>query len=142
MKPADVRANDEDRIWLRLYGVRGGDRKSQIKTGEKVRISKVKGIFEKGYLPNWSEEHFHVQKDRKPRKRRVYKLKDDLGEDIKGEFYKEELQPITENRYLVEKILQKRKGVNNKEEYFVKWKGWAPKFNSWITEDDFEEIRK
>jgi hypothetical protein len=118
------------------------ERKSKAKVGDKVRVSKVKGVFEKGYLPNWSEEHFLIDQEQKGKKRRVYKLKDDLGEDIKGEFYKEELQPIVENRYLVERILRKRKGSDNKQEFFVKWKVWSPKFNSWITDDDFEEIKK
>ena len=30
--------------------------------GEKVRISRIKGIFEQGYLPNWSEELFEIVK--------------------------------------------------------------------------------
>src|SRR5881628_3344556 len=28
------------------------------KVGDRVRISRIKGLFEKGYLPNWSEEVF------------------------------------------------------------------------------------
>ena len=30
--------------------------------GEKVRISRIKGVFEQGYLPNWSEELFEIVK--------------------------------------------------------------------------------
>ena len=91
-------------------------------------------------MPNWSEEHFHV-KEQIAKKRPVYKLVDDEGEDIKGEFYKEEIQPITENRYLVEKIISKHKGTDG-EEYFVKWKGWPAKFNSWIKKEEYEKYRK
>ena len=69
----------------------------------------------------------------------MFKLADDLGTDIKGQFYSGELQPIKENRYLVEKILRKRKVSRGKQEFFVKWKGWPSKFNSWITEDDWED---
>src|SRR5207244_3826812 len=29
--------------------------KPKFKIGNKVRISRIKGLFEKGYLPNWSE---------------------------------------------------------------------------------------
>ena len=29
--------------------------KPKYKVGDKVRLSRIKGIFEKGYLPNWSE---------------------------------------------------------------------------------------
>jgi len=32
----------------------------KFKFEDSVRISRLKGIFEKGYLPNWSEEIFTV----------------------------------------------------------------------------------
>ena len=28
---------------------------TKFSVGDQVRVSKIKGIFEKGYLPNWSE---------------------------------------------------------------------------------------
>ena len=34
----------------------------KFKTGDRVRISKYKSIFAKGYTPNWSEEVFIVNK--------------------------------------------------------------------------------
>ena len=55
--------------------------------GQNVRISRLKGNFEKGYLPNWSEEHFTV-KDYKSKDRGVYKLVDYDQEPIEGDFYK------------------------------------------------------
>ena len=33
-----------------------------FKVGDHVRISKYKNIFAKGYIPNWSEEVFVIQK--------------------------------------------------------------------------------
>ena len=65
-------------------------------------------MFEKGYRPKWSEEHFQI-KSRIPKRKPVLKLADDLGDKIKGQFYQEELQPIEENRYLIERIFRKRK---------------------------------
>ena len=140
MRPKDVTKMDEDKLWAKLYGENIPRRKKPNLIGRKTRISKWKGVFEKGYIPNWSEEHFHVKK-RLAKKKPVYKLVDDLGEDIKGEFYEEELQPIEENRFLIEKVLRKRK-IGGKEEHFVKWKGWAPKFNSWIKAEDSYDIGK
>ena len=64
--PNQVRKKDENEIWVRLYG--DGDKEhrpkmSEAKKGQMVRISKVKGAFDKGYIPKWSEEHFLVQSD-------------------------------------------------------------------------------
>ena len=71
----------------------------------------------------------------------VYKLKDDAGEILEGTFYEPELQKIIkeDDVYRVEKILRKRKrkGV---VEYLVKWKGYADKFNSWVSERDISKL--
>ena len=40
---------------------------------------------------------------------------------------------------MVEKILKKRKRKNITE-VLVKWKGWGNKFNSWIPEQDLQDI--
>ena len=100
-----------------------------------ARISKIKGLFEKGYMPNWSEDHFH-NKSRIPKRMPIFKLADDLVDYIQGQFYEQELQPIEENRYLSETIIQKSKTQQGTQEFLVKWKGWPTKFNSWVKEED------
>ena len=51
-------------VWHGLYGKDFVKRRAQVrvkfKVGDKVRISKKKGTFEKGYLPNWTEEVFSI----------------------------------------------------------------------------------
>ena len=38
------------------------DKNPKFKVGDRVRISKYKNIFAKGYMPNWSEEIFIIKK--------------------------------------------------------------------------------
>ena len=39
-----------------MYGtVAGAEIKPKLKSGDKVRISKTRQTFDKGYLPNWTE---------------------------------------------------------------------------------------
>ena len=38
------------------------DHDSKLKIGDTVRIPKYTNIFEKGYVPNWSEEVFVIKK--------------------------------------------------------------------------------
>ena len=56
MAPNKVTNEDEDQIWTRLYG--DGDTYLKclrnVKVGAKVRISRIKGVFDKGYMPNSS----------------------------------------------------------------------------------------
>ena len=64
---------------------------AKFKVGDKVRKSKTRRAFGKGYLPNWTEEIFTIAKDidMKPR---TYKLEDSDYEKIEGSFYEKEIQ--------------------------------------------------
>ena len=111
MKPVQVTKGNEAKVWDTLYG--NGVQKRvwfTFQVGDRVRISKVKRMFEKSYLPNFTEEIFTVYK-RMARQVPVYKLKDDAGEILDGTFYEPELQKIIKNDdvYRFEKILRKRK---------------------------------
>ena len=64
---------------------------SRFNLGDRVRISKFKNIFAKGYTPNWSRERFIVDaiNDTVPY---TYNLKDLNDKKIIGSFYDRELQ--------------------------------------------------
>ena len=79
---------------------------AEAKKRQMVRISKVKGAFDKGYIPNWSEEHFLVQSD-KSTPRRVLKLIDKGGEELNVSWSPEEVHEISKNRFLIEKVIRK-----------------------------------
>ena len=85
MKPKDV--GDNKRVYINEHN----EKDSRFKVGDRVRISKFKIIFAKGYAPNWSKEIFIVDKinDTVPY---TYNLKDLNYEEIKGSFYYRELQ--------------------------------------------------
>ena len=71
----------------------------------------------------------------------VYRLKDDDREILDKTFYEAELQKIikVDNVYWFEKVLHKRKR-KGEVEYFVKWKGYPDKFNSWVAEKDILKL--
>lgn len=132
MKPKDVTIKDEKKL-LSIYKKAQSTpslkhhTKIRFNVGDYVRISRAKGVFTKGYLPNWSTEIFQVQRilSTSPT---TYILKDLSGENIRGCFYKEELQRTNETEnYLVEKVLRRRGN-----DVFVKWLGFDDSNNSWI----------
>ena len=86
IKPKDVGDNNK-----RVYIDEHNEKRSRFKVGDRVRISKFKNIFTKGYSPNWSKEIFIVNKinDTVPY---TYNIKDLNGEKIIGRFYDRELQ--------------------------------------------------
>src|SRR5207245_5841416 len=100
-------------------------RKPKFKIADKVRISRIKGTFEKGYLPNWSEQIYIIDEVLKTTPV-TYRVKDSLNEIITGSFYEQELQKTNQEVYRVEKVLRKKK-IDGVEHAIVKWSGYSNK---------------
>ena len=103
----------------------------KFKVGDIVRISKIKGVFDKGYLPGWSTELFRVVEVCKTFPV-TYKLEDLNGDPIHGGFYSEEIHKTEHpDVYLVEKVI-KTKG----KRAYVKFLGFPSSENAWINLKD------
>ena len=103
-----------------------------------MRISRIKGIFEHGFLPNWSEQIYKIQKINNSIPI-TYLLEDLQGEIIIGSFYNEELQKTSQEVYRIEKVLRKKK-INDIEHGLVKWIGYSDKFNEWLPVSKLQKI--
>ncbi len=116
-----------------------GEERAKFKLGDQVRISRLKGLFEKGYEPNWSEELYKIT-EVQPTIPWTYKLEDTRGEEIRGTFYEPELQSAAEQRtYRVEKVLRRRTNQQGVKQAYVKWLDYNKNFNQWIPQADIEE---
>ena len=97
MKPKDDK-NDN----LIKYFEEFNKKNPKFEIGDHVRISKYKNVFSKGYLPNWSEEIFIINKV----KNTVpwpYLINDLKGEEIKRIFYEKELQKTDQKEFRIGK---------------------------------------
>ena len=141
MPPSKVTKDKVPEIWKRVYGNKLTHYpRTKFDKKDTVRISAAKTIFDKGYRPNWSEEVFKISGS-KPTHKKVYKLEDMKGEQIKGTFYPEEVQSVSYDfpkEHIIEKVIQNRKR-KGKTELIIKWKGYPSSYNSWIPEKDLEK---
>jgi hypothetical protein len=143
--PASVKETNVREVWEHQFGdlLKDTERSKQttkFKVGDTVRITKNKVAFNKGYLANWSEEVFTVDRVvfRRPV---VYKLKDLEGEDIKGVFYGPELQLVSGYDSEVLKTDVLREKVNKKtgeKEVLIHYRGYPKDSLKWIAEKDLE----
>ena len=78
-------------------------KKPKFTVGQKVRISRIKGLFEKGYLPNWSEAIYIINKVKNTCPV-TYILEDTKGDIIEGSFYEQELLKTKQEIYRIEII--------------------------------------
>ena len=130
MAPSEVTSTNQETVWQRLYGHESvGTPKFRV--GDRVRISKAKRHFEKGYMANWTEELFTIV-DAHRSDPPVYRLVDWHGDTLDGTFYEPELQKVVVPKgktYRVESVLRWR---IKRREVLVKWSGYPTSFNSWI----------
>lgn len=135
MSPNDVNFDNQEDVWLRLYEADLTTTKPRYKVGDRVRISKARMAFERGYTPNWTTEIFVIRSVNKT-KPVTYSLEDYAGDNIEGTFYEKELQKVSEPKsYTVERVIKTRRH-RGKKQYFVKWLGYPDSFNQWVDESD------
>lgn len=145
MKPVDVNRDNAMLLWERLYGKEERNKQTigDITEGDVVRISKAKGQFEKGYLPNWSREEFFIDKINTKFLPSMVTLKDHKGDAIEGNFYEDEIQRIARDKdddvYEVERIVRQQR-KDGEIWYLVKWLGYDDSFNSWIRKRDVTNV--
>ena len=113
MKPVDIKDNTYIDFEKEV-----NDKDPKFKIGDYGRISKYKNIFAKGYIPNWSEEVFIINKI-KNTVPWTYVIIDLNGEEITGTFYKKELQKTNQQEFRIEKVLKR-----TSDKLYVKWKGY------------------
>jgi transposase InsO family protein len=133
MTPAEASAHPEKALkrWYEIVKGIPPPGKAKFKVGDWVRVSKEKGVFNKGYLPGWTREIFRVVGiiEKTPL---TYRLVDYWGESITGGFYTEQIQKVKHpDVWLVNQILED-KGKGKARKLFVSWVGYPKEFNSWI----------
>lgn len=131
MSPTSVNETNEQHLLSQIYNNQISSNKNKFKIGDKVRISKYKGVFAKGYEPNWSTEIFRIFKIQAMNPI-IYLLKDYQNIPIKGGFYEAELQKVKHpDLYLIEKIIKEKDGM-----LLVKYLGFDNSHNTWINKND------
>lgn len=147
MPPAQVTEENQGQLWFEQYAEplmmsAGRKTKPKYKGGMLVRISHVRGLFDREFSQRWTGELFRIVQVMTKNRIPMYKLQDYTGEDIQGYFYAQELQEavIDENQpYKIDKILKTRKRGGDKQ-YFVSWLYWPSKYNSWVSEAQMTPI--
>jgi len=106
----------------------------KFEVGDNVRIDNEKGAFQKGTRQKFSEEIFVIKRVFTNKTPITYEIEDLNGEEIIGKFYDNNFSKVLVDKnteFQTEEILKTRKR-RGKTEWFVKWKGYPSKFNSWI----------
>ena len=113
IKMAPVKASKKENeltVWRNLYPehLEIHDIKPKFSIGDKVRISKKKKTFEKGYTTRWTEEVFTIVEVKRTSPV-TYKIAGLNGEEIQGSLYEPELQKTSQELFRIEKVIKRGK---------------------------------
>ncbi|XP_053402652.1 uncharacterized protein LOC128557979 [Mercenaria mercenaria] len=148
MSPSEVTDTNQEEVRLATYFAQNGSRPKQdtklkpfkFKVGNYVRISHLRNAFTRAYDETYTGEIYIIHKRYHRGTLPIYRLRDLQDEEIKGTFYESELQKMNydpEQTFKIDKII-KTKGKGHNKQYFVKWKYYPKKFNSWVKASDIE----
>lgn len=111
-------------------------KKKKFNIGDMVRLQADKGVFKRGYLPTFTEEIFKISAVLDHLPITMYSIVEWDGTEIHGNFYPEELTLVKGDVFKIEKVIRRGK-PNGVPSRYVKWEGFASKYNSWVPETDF-----
>lgn len=134
MTPNSVSEKNKYEVYGNLY--RGGMNSktlSSYKVGTIVRITKLRTVFGKGYIPRWTKELFKIHKVLRTTPT-TYRLQSYNGDIIDGSFYRPEIQPVADKEFFEINEVLKRRTMNGKKEMFVSWVNYPDSENMWIPE--------
>jgi hypothetical protein len=138
MAANDISVKNEREVYEKVYLPVELEREKEpivykFRKGDKVYISSKRGLFEKGYTPQFSQELFVIA-TRLPTHPVHYRLKDLAGELLLGSYYEDEMLSALVNddsSYAIDRVIL-HKTVKGAKLALIQWKHYSKKFNSWI----------
>ena len=160
--PESVNKDNEVEVWMTQYRRQPQSGKIDLKTikmekkrkrrtksifkfkvGNYVRISNLRGLFDREYDERWTGEVFKIAERFSNQAFPLYKLEDIEGKAIVGTFYQMELQKVDfdpDATFKIEKVLKIRKRKSHPEESLVRWLHWPKKYDSWIESSQVSDV--
>ena len=108
-------------------------RRPKYKIGDTVRIFAERGNFHRGYMEDFTREHFKISKVMLNLPFPRYKIKEYNGDEIVGTFFENELVKyisLKDKLYDID-IIKERKNKKGEKEYLVHYIGWPKSYDEW-----------
>ena len=143
MSPNDVNIQNAKKIYDRIFRPKiekRDERMSNLQVGDLVRLNKWKGVFGKGYTPNYTSEIFKIinVKHSYPKH---YKIEDLNGERILGPYYAEDFSKVQlKPSERIGDIVDERTNRRGEKQYKIRWILTSGKYREeWINVEEAEK---
>ena len=112
----------------------------KFRLGDSVRIWKKRGTFHRGYMEDFTREHFIITKVLTNLPVPRYKLKDYNDEEIVGSFFENELVLYNPSEFYESQVIKKRKTKKNGLEYLIHYIGYPRSMDQWVKVKDLKKL--
>ena len=136
--PNSITYKNAETLRAKLYPPNDKKMAPKYKVGQKVRISKVKMLHDRGFHVSWTDEIFTIASIEKKKVPITYRLVDCNKKALEPQFYPQELVPVgqdTETTYRIH-ILRSRKNKKGELEHLVHWYGYGSEHDCFIKDSD------
>lgn len=136
LKPSAVNFDNAQQLWKEMYG-NAFEKKSTptLKVGDAVRVARERKVFDKGYMPTFSNIVYKIKKQY-PGNPTTFQIANQKGRPLSGKWYKEELSKAAfEPDFKIRRVLKQRTRDGVKE-YLIEWEDQPREAATWITEKD------
>ena len=148
--PASITKENEMEVYEQVYEkivnkAAAQPLRYEFELGDMVRLTRARTPFHRGYKESWTQEIFVIW-NRIPSRPVRYRVKDLLGEEVRGSFYSSELQKVNLSdpnsvKYTIDRILS-YKTVNGTKFAKIRWYGLPPKFDSFIKKSEIKKYKR
>lgn len=156
-KPIDVNKQNERKLWWQMYlppeafkqeiKRKKRKRKKRLKkftynVDDHVRITFLKGTFDREYDMRWSAQIFKIRERFRREFEPIYKLNNWFKKKVDGTFYQAELQKVDLDsvEFKIHEVIKYRGPAGKKKQAFVSWVGWPKEFDSWILASRIKDL--
>ena len=145
MSPLDAEKKENQKLlrlrYYKRYRKVGKKKKPpKYKVGDTVRIWKERGSFHRGYMENFTKEHFKIVKVLKNLPVARYKLVDYNNEPIIGSFFENELIGYNPDEFYESEVIKQRKTKKGGLEYLVHYIGYPHSMDQWVKASDLKDL--
>ena len=118
------------------------NKKTKFKVGDTVRISALRGPFDRGYHQNFTTEVWTISRVKNNLPLTRYVVKDEHNEELDSILNENELVAYQPSEvFEIDQVLKTR-WRKGKKQVFVSWLHYPTKFNSWIPAENLENINR
>jgi hypothetical protein len=142
-KPADVYEGEERAAGQKITYQeikKEANRRPKFKKGDRVRLQRKKGVFEKGFRARWTQQVYRVSEVQKAMPI-TYKVEDLNGRQLPNSYHEPELLKAKQELFFIEQILDSKK-INGRDYSLVRWEGYGPDFDQWIPTTEVTDVQR